>query len=341
MEEEILFVDFNQDHSCVACGTTRGFSIWNTKPLDKRIQRNLKQPIRIVRPLHKTNVIVLVGCAPDGAWTSKSLHIWDDADAKILITLTYDAPIVSVAISRSLLLVATRRHVYIYTQPMTRSPETNEPNEFITHDNSYTTIALSHDSQYDPVAVFLGINQGYVHVSEQGEQPKRIIRAHDNEIAALAISSDGKQLATASTKGTVIRVWNLINGDLDFEFRRGTSAAYVSCLAFSTDNRWLVGCSGRGTAHVFDIREKPEPVTVHLQQSSTQQSFMEYLTSLLPVWSFAQCRFPGTESVVRTGMDDQYNVFVVTEHTGDYYWFRINPICGGEASLKLHSTLSE
>lgn len=327
----MLFVDFNQDHSCIACGTNTGFSIWNTKPFEKRICRDLKQPIKIIRPLYKTNVMALVGNGTN-EWNEKSVHIWDDSQEKIITTLSYDKPIVSVRITRSMLCVATRCHVYIYNKPFKTEKE-GEPHQFVTYDNTYTTIDLNHDPQFEPTVVFLGINRGYIHVSDKGEHPNRIIHAHENDIAALAMSSDGKILATVSTKGTVVRVWNIETGKLDFEFRRGTSVTSVTCLAFSSDNRWLIACSGRGTAHVFDIREKP----IQKQQES-QDTWVEYVTSMLPVWSFAQCRFPGTEADVRAGMDNEYNVFVVTEQ-GDYYWFRINPICGGLGSLKLHSKL--
>ena len=345
MMSELLFVDFNQDNSCLGCGTSQGFSVWNTKPLEKRIERKLNASIHIVQPLFKTNVIALVGEHRDSSsspnqWSMKNLNIWDDAQEKIVTTMTYESPIVSVRITRNMLLVATKRRVYVYHRPFDKKATEDKKNtatvncnQFVTYDNTYSTIALSSNSE-PAIAVFPGINQGYVHVSDKGDVPSRIVNAHENEIAALAISSDGKQLATMSTKGTVLRVWDMDHGDLLFEFRRGTTVATITCIQFSADNRWLVVGSGRGTVHVFDIREKP----VKSQLSSTTTNYATYLSNMLPVWSFAQCRFPATEANVRVGMDKDYNVFVATEQ-GDYYWFRINPIHGGLGCMKLHSRL--
>lgn len=48
-----------------------------------------------------------------------------------------------------------------------------------------------------------------------------IINGHQNKIAAVRFSWDGKKLATASIKGTVIRVFDTFSGVKLFEFVRG------------------------------------------------------------------------------------------------------------------------
>lgn len=47
------------------------------------------------------------------------------------------------------------------------------------------------------------------------------ISAHTNPLAALRFSYDGTKLATASTRGTVIRVFDTETGERLFEFTRG------------------------------------------------------------------------------------------------------------------------
>lgn len=42
----------------------------------------------------------------------------------------------------------------------------------------------------------------------------KFIHAHNNALSCLALSLEGKRLATASDKGTLIRVWNTADSQL-------------------------------------------------------------------------------------------------------------------------------
>jgi autophagy-related protein 18 len=53
------------------------------------------------------------------------------------------------------------------------------------------------------------------------QQAVTMIQAHDSPLAAVRFSPDGKLVATASEKGTVIRVFSIPNAERLFEFRRG------------------------------------------------------------------------------------------------------------------------
>jgi hypothetical protein len=61
------------------------------------------------------------------------------------------------------------------------------------------------------------------------------------------------RLATASEKGTVLRVFDVTTASCLHEFRRGFERATISCLAWSWDNSWLACTSDKGTTHVFQL----------------------------------------------------------------------------------------
>lgn len=66
-------------------------------------------------------------------------------------------------------------------------------------------------------------------------QPINIIQAHKSPISCLQFNHDGTLLATASDKGTVIRVFSVPQGQKLFQFRRGTYPARIYSISFSMD----------------------------------------------------------------------------------------------------------
>lgn len=86
-------------------------------------------------------------------------------------------------------------------------------------------------------------------------QPVFVIEAHKNNIAALALSSDGTLLATASEKGTIVRVFSVESGIKLYQFRRGTYQAKIFSMSFSSDNKFLVVSCSSKTVHIFMLGE--------------------------------------------------------------------------------------
>ncbi|CAF2410985.1 unnamed protein product [Rotaria sp. Silwood2] len=84
----------------------------------------------------------------------------------------------------------------------------------------------------------------------------RLIQAHKNELAAIALSSTGNLLATTSKRGTLIRIF-LTTGLCEkiFEFQRGIDTADIYSLAFSFNSDFICVSSDKGTVHVYSIRD--------------------------------------------------------------------------------------
>jgi WD repeat-containing protein 45 len=84
----------------------------------------------------------------------------------------------------------------------------------------------------------------------------RLINAHNTQVTAIALSLSGIRLATASEKGTLIRVFETTNGSKLQELRRGSDPADVYHLAFDRKSHWLAVTSDKNTVHVFAVSEK-------------------------------------------------------------------------------------
>ncbi|XP_027775212.1 autophagy-related protein 18a-like [Solanum pennellii] len=73
------------------------------------------------------------------------------------------------------------------------------------------------------------------------------IVAHDSVLACFALTREGNLLATASTEGTLIRIFNTLEGILLQEVRRGSDRAEIYSLSFSPTAQWLAVSSDKGT----------------------------------------------------------------------------------------------
>jgi autophagy-related protein 18 len=85
---------------------------------------------------------------------------------------------------------------------------------------------------------------------------KTMIPAHDSPLAAMAFSLNGSEIATASEKGTVIRVFSVNDGTKLYEFRRGVKRCVsISSLTFSTCKQYLCCSSNTETVHIFKLEK--------------------------------------------------------------------------------------
>ncbi len=74
-----------------------------------------------------------------------------------------------------------------------------------------------------------------------------LIAAHETDLACLALNMTGTRLATASEKGTLIRVYDTGSGDLLQELRRGADRADIFCIWYAASHGSIVQlCACRG-----------------------------------------------------------------------------------------------
>ena len=77
------------------------------------------------------------------------------------------------------------------------------------------------------------------------------ITAHKSDLVQICFNSESNLLATASTTGTVIRLWSLPDGHLLHTFRRGMTHVYINSISFCPASEFLLAGSSSGTVHLF------------------------------------------------------------------------------------------
>ena len=71
----------------------------------------------------------------------------------------------------------------------------------------------------------------------------------------MALNFTGSLLATASDKGTLIRLFSTEDGTPLQEVRRGSDKAEIYSLSFDKNSNWIACSSDKGTVHIFGVQK--------------------------------------------------------------------------------------
>ncbi|KAF7006867.1 hypothetical protein CFC21_021867 [Triticum aestivum] len=197
---------------------------------------------------------------------------------------------------------------------------------------------------------------GSVQVRRRGRAGSVSVRAHGSGVACIALSPDGRLLATAGTRGTLLRIFSTADGTKLQELRRGTEGADIHCIAFSHDSKWLAVSSDKATVHVFSINDfnltssTPEddyagddllaapsapssPASAKANKGSSRMSFLKgYLpTYFSSKWSFAQFRIPTAWTKCSVAFDRRHpNTITIVCMDKRFYRCEFDPVKGGD-----------
>lgn len=96
-----------------------------------------------------------------------------------------------------------------------------------------------------------------------------VISAHQTGVSCLAVNNDGTLLASASEKGTIIRIFSIPDGKKLYQFRRGSMPSRIYCMSFNAASTLLCVSSATETVHVFRLAP-PGQSTATLPTSAPQ-----------------------------------------------------------------------
>lgn len=80
-----------------------------------------------------------------------------------------------------------------------------------------------------------------------------MIEAHNSPLSCIALNNDGTLLATASEKGTIIRVFSIPDAQKLYQFRRGSIPARIYSMSFNSTSTLLSVSSATETVHIFRL----------------------------------------------------------------------------------------
>ncbi|XP_035254730.1 WD repeat domain phosphoinositide-interacting protein 1 isoform X2 [Anguilla anguilla] len=244
---------FNQDTTSLAVGNKTGYRLFSVTSVDKLdcVYESESPDVYIVERLFSSSLVVVVSQA-----TPRRMNVYHFKKGTEICNYSYSNNILSVRLNRQRLVVCLEESVYIHNikdMKLLKTLLSTPPNPSglcalsINHSNSY--LAYPGSATIGEIIVYDANNLNTV----------TMIPAHDSPVAAVTFNASGTRLASASERGTVIRVFSIPEGHRLLEFRRGMKRyVNISSLSFSPDSQFLCASSNTETVHIFKL-EHPTP----------------------------------------------------------------------------------
>ncbi|KAL1836880.1 hypothetical protein VTJ49DRAFT_4536 [Mycothermus thermophilus] len=257
------FVTFNQDHTCMAVASSKGFRIYHTDPFSK-IFNSDEGNISSVEMLFSTSLVAFVR-------TPRHLVVQNTKRGSIICELTFPTAVLAVRLNRKRMAVVLEEEIYLYDisnmgllHTIATSPN---PNAIFSLSPSSERCYMAYpmpkarDDQNDrrpahapPPSLYVPPTSGEVIIFDTDTgKAVNIIEAHRSPLSYVALNKDGTMVATASETGTIIRVFSVPGGRKLFQFRRGTIPSSISCMSFNMSGTLLCVSSATETVHIFRL----------------------------------------------------------------------------------------
>ena len=197
--------------------------------------------------MYKSNLIAIVF-----EKDKDKVVIWDDYEERTKTEISFHSEVKNIKLSKEHMVVVLDEKVFVFNFG---SLKWIDQIETIENPNGIVALAQG-DNPLNKVVVwphdYKGMLKVHIYVMDKGIE--NIVTAHEKEIGALAVNSEGTLIASASQKGTMIRIISVEGGDQLQELRRGSGKAMINCLIFHPTLNLLAWWSDKESVHVFEIK---------------------------------------------------------------------------------------
>uniref|UniRef100_A0AC34GW28 WD repeat domain phosphoinositide-interacting protein 2 n=1 Tax=Panagrolaimus sp. ES5 TaxID=591445 RepID=A0AC34GW28_9BILA len=249
---ELNGLNFNQDGSCFAVPTKNGYRIFNVEPLKQLVDDKFEGGIKIVEILFRCNYVALVGTGSNIEYPKNKVIIWDSAKKHKVSEIETKTDVKGIKLRRDKICIIMDHNIDIYS--FCDNP--HRIHSINTWTNPQGISALSPSIDNALLAYPSQSCNGHIGIFNlaRPDIPEVNITAHNHNVAEITFNFSGAMIATASEKGTLVRVFETGGGTLVKEFRRGSQPAKILCISFSPDSNFVAVASNHSTIHIFSLQ---------------------------------------------------------------------------------------
>uniref|UniRef100_A0A8D0A9U0 WD repeat domain, phosphoinositide interacting 1 n=1 Tax=Sander lucioperca TaxID=283035 RepID=A0A8D0A9U0_SANLU len=325
----------------LALGTETGYKLFSLTMVEKLdcIHESAETPdVYIVERLFSSSLVVVVSTT-----MPQRMNIYHFKKGTEICNYSYPNNILAVKLNRQRLVVCLEESIYIHNIKDMKLLKTllNTPSNpsglcalSINHSNSY--LAYPGSATIGEIIVYDANNLNTV----------TMIPAHDSPLAALTFNASATKLASASERGTVIRVFSIPEGLRLFEFRRGMKRyVNISSLSFSPDGQFLCASSNTETVHIFKLEQLglsggDEAATWTAYMGKMFSAASSYLPAQVSGMMSQDRAFAtvhlvtsGQRNVCTLAMIQKLPRVLVATADGQLFIYNVDPLDGGECML--------
>uniref|UniRef100_A0A8C6KQ07 WD repeat domain 45 n=1 Tax=Nothobranchius furzeri TaxID=105023 RepID=A0A8C6KQ07_NOTFU len=247
-------MQFCPSPGCFCCSMETGVRIYNVEPLMEKGHLDHEQvgSVALCSMLHRSNLLAVVGGGVNPRFSDISVLVWDDAREsrdpkdKLVLEFTFTKPVLAVCMRRDKIIIVLKNKIYVYSDTSALLFLYCITMCWFNYTKPFSFRSL----QPQPLCPWDLSN------TKPGTSSAPFtINAHQSEIACVALNQPGSVAASASRKGTLIRLFDTTTRDKLVELRRGTDPATLYCINFSHDSSFLCASSDKGTVHIFALKD--------------------------------------------------------------------------------------
>lgn len=207
--------------------------------------------------LYRSNILALVGGGSCPQFPVSKVMLWDDTKCKCVGELSFHNAVKGVKIRKDVIVVVLEKKVYVYN-----FVDLQIRFSFDTASNPQGIFALSLEPQNMVLAYPSSQAPGAIrveHIGNVSSGPSTTVEktvnveAHESDLWMIELNRAGTLIASASEKGTIVRVFSTHSGEVLHELRRGADRATIYSICFSADSKLLACTSDKCTIHIFSV----------------------------------------------------------------------------------------